>query len=109
MQFKLIEKNTPRWIIFLIDIFICLGSIMLAYQVRFNFRVPEKEIEHWAYVIPTVLLVRVLSFYISKIYQGIIRYTSTRDALRVFYTITVGSIFMAVANMGSRSLLHHYH
>lgn len=101
MQFKLIEKNTPRWIIFLIDIVICLGSIMLAYQVRFNFRVPEKEIEHWVYVIPTVLIVRVISFFISKIYQGIIRYTSTRDALRVFYTITAGSIFMAVANMGS--------
>ncbi len=104
MRLKLVEKNTPRWIIFLIDTVICLGSIMLAYQVRFNFRVPEKEIEHWVYVIPTVLGVRIGSFFVSKIYQGIIRYTSTRDALRVFYTITTGSIVMAVANMGSYML-----
>jgi FlaA1/EpsC-like NDP-sugar epimerase len=53
---------------------------MLAYQVRFNFRVPETEIRYW------------------KIYQGIIRYTGTKDALRVFYTITGGSIFLALSN-----------
>ncbi len=98
MAIKISERNTPRWIIFLIDLFICLSSLMLAYQVRFNFRVPEIEISLWKIAIPALLIVRAGSFLLSRLYQGIIRYTSTKDALRVFYTITGGSIFLALAN-----------
>src|SRR5690606_30647093 len=71
------------------------------YLVRFNFRIPEIEIEHWRYAIPALLIVRAGSFFISRIYQGIIRYTSTRDALRVFFTVTSGSIFLALSNFVS--------
>src|SRR5262245_48687900 len=92
------EKNTLRWIIFFIDFFICLASLMLAYQLRFNFRVPEIEIQQWVFAIPTLLVVRSASFVIFKMYAGIIRYTSTRDALRIFYAITYGSLFIAIAN-----------
>ena len=73
------EKNTPRWIIFSIDVFICLASLMLAYQLRFNFRVPLMEMERWKVAIPSLILVRILSFAVSRIYAGIIRYTSTRE------------------------------
>ncbi|MFZ7114004.1 MAG: polysaccharide biosynthesis protein [Bacteroidota bacterium] len=99
MAFQFSDRNTPRWIIFAIDLCICLGSLMLAYQLRFNFRVPEVEIALWKYAFTTVIVTRVISFLISRIYQGIIRYTSTRDALRVFYTITIGSISMGLMNV----------
>ena len=81
---------------------------MLAYQVRFNFRVPESEIELWRIVIPTLLITRAGSFIVSRIYQGIIRYTSTKDALRVFYTITAGSLLMALANPIAYSIIGVY-
>ncbi|MBK6397079.1 MAG: polysaccharide biosynthesis protein [Bacteroidetes bacterium] len=99
MAFQFSDRNTPRWIIFAIDLCICLGSLMLAYQLRFNFRVPETEISLWKYAFTTVIVTRIISFLISRIYQGIIRYTSTRDALRVFYTITIGSISMGLMNV----------
>ncbi len=83
----------------MIDLTICLGSLMLAYQLRFNFRVPESEIVLWKFAFTTVIVTRIVSFLISRIYQGIIRYTSTRDALRVFYTITIGSLVMALMNV----------
>ncbi len=93
------EKNTPRWIIFSIDVFICAASLMLAYQLRFNFRVPKIEIDRWIISIPSLIGVRIISFYISRIYAGIIRYTSTRDALRIFYTITTGTLFICLLNL----------
>lgn len=99
MAFQFSDRSTPRWIIFMIDLTICLGSLMLAYQLRFNFRVPENEILLWKYAFSTVIITRVISFLISRIYQGIIRYTSTRDALRVFYTITLGSFVMGLLNV----------
>ncbi|HRU60574.1 MAG TPA: nucleoside-diphosphate sugar epimerase/dehydratase, partial [Bacteroidia bacterium] len=97
-----------RWIIFLIDTSICFLSLMLAYQVRFNFRVPENEIALWKYAVPTVLGVRIISFLISRVYQGIIRYTSNKDAQRIFYTITAGSVALAVANILSYHSIGFY-
>ena len=81
---------------------------MLAYQVRFNFRVPENEIALWKYAVPTVLGVRIISFLISRVYQGIIRYTSNKDAQRIFYTITAGSVALAVANILSYHSIGFY-
>ena len=105
---KLSDRNTPRWIIFLIDLLICTGALLLAYQLRFNFRVPETEIRLWKISFTTVILVRALSFFISKIYSGIIRYTSTKDALRVFFTISVGSIIMGLSNFISVKIIGVY-
>ena len=101
MLIRFSDKNTPRWIIFLIDTSICLAAFFLAYQVRFNFNVPEQEISHWRYALPALLGVRLVSFLYSRIYQGIIRYTSNKDALRIFYTITTGSALLALANIFS--------
>lgn len=92
----------------MIDLAICLGSLMLAYQLRFNFRVPETEIRLWKYAFTTVIVTRVTSFLISRIYQGIIRYTSTKDALRVFYTITLGSLAMVILNVISYNTIGIY-
>ena len=43
----LTEKNTPRWIVFLLDTGICFLSVILAYLVRFNFHIPPEEIERF--------------------------------------------------------------
>src|SRR5258708_5601373 len=94
----LTERNTPRWIIFLFDVAVCIGSLMLAYLLRFNFHIPKADIDRFFYSFPTLVIVRAGSFYISKIYAGIIRYTSTKDAQRVFFTVTGGTLFFFAAN-----------
>jgi FlaA1/EpsC-like NDP-sugar epimerase len=93
------EKNTPRWIIFFIDTFICFCSLMLAYQLRFNFHVPQLEISRWLYAIPAVLTSRLISFLFFKTYAGIIRYTSTKDALRIFYSVSASSVLLVAVNV----------
>ncbi|MBN4051285.1 polysaccharide biosynthesis protein [bacterium AH-315-M05] len=93
------DKHTPRWIIFFIDIFICLFSVVLAYLLRFNFSIPEIELITLPYVIPFILIVRAASFYFAKTYAGIIRYTSTKDAERIFVVISLGSVFLGLTNI----------
>lgn len=96
----LFRKNTPRWLIFTIDIFICLVSIVLAYLLRFNFAIDEiKSKELVQLVVPLVLVARALSFWGGKTYAGIIRYTSTKDAERLFIVISAGSIFFILINI----------
>ncbi len=92
------NKNTPSWLIFLIDIFIVLISILSSYLLRFNFSVPENEIKILFIALPYIIFVRGLSFFIGTTYNGIIRYTSTEDAKRIFFVIFFGSLFFLISN-----------
>ena len=94
----LFQRNMPRWIIFFIDMGICLFSLILAYLVRFNFSIPRVEIHAFPLVFSLVLGIRALSFYFSKTYQGIVKYTSSKDAQRIFIVITIGSILYILVN-----------
>lgn len=92
-------KNTPRWIIFFIDLLITVFSVVLAYFVRFNFDIPQVEIDTFYIVIPAFLLIRSASFVIAKTYAGIIRYTSSKDTERIFITLTSGSFIFILINL----------
>lgn len=85
--------------IFSIDIGICVVSLCLAYLLRFNFSIPEDEINRFISVFPVVILLRAISFYLTKTYAGIIRYTSTEDAKRIFITISAGSALLSLVNI----------
>ncbi len=96
---QLPNRSTPRLVIFLIDISICLFAIAVAYLVRFNFHIPKVESDTFYYVIPFMLLLRAISFVITRIYSGIIRYTGTRDAARITLTLLGGSGVMVLTNL----------
>jgi len=102
-----LRKHTPRWIVFFIDIFICLCSITLAYLLRFNFSIPENYLKSLYYVIPCVLFIRSISFVVGRTYAGIIRYTSTKDAERIFIVISTGSCFFMISNIISNYFLNY--
>ena len=98
---KLPERNTPRWLIFLIDMFICVLSLDISYAIRFDFVADstlflEKEWSQLEWAFPIFLLVRASSFYFAKTYRGIIRYTSSEDAKRLFFTVAFGSLVFAL-------------
>ncbi|MDQ3047948.1 MAG: polysaccharide biosynthesis protein [Bacteroidota bacterium] len=93
------QRNMPRWIIFFIDLGICLFSLILAYLVRFNFSIPKVEIDAFPLVFALVLTIRALSFYFSKTYQGIVKYTSSKDAQRIFIVVSIGSLLFVIVNI----------
>lgn len=98
---KLFAKNTPRWIVFSLDMVICAFSLVLALMLRFNFSVPPHEVDWFLRALPYLLAIRALSFFLSKTYQGIIRYTSSKDAARIFIVVTLGSCSFALINLGT--------
>lgn len=97
--FILFKKIVPRWFIFLNDIIIVTTSLLFAYYLRFNFNIPQEYLNSLIYVLPIYLLVRSVSFFITKIYAGILRFTSTRDALRIIFTLFFGSFFLVILNI----------
>ena len=97
---KFLSKNyTPRWLILQIDLVFCFLSVILAYLLRFNFKVDSPDFKDLPQVMVFFLAVRLSSFLITKIYHGVIRYTSTQDAKRIFISLTGGSVFISAFNI----------
>ncbi len=99
-----IRNNTPRWFILIIDLGITFTSIVSAYLLRFNFKLPDEylileNIQSFYFVIPVVLIIRFTTFLISRTYQGIVRYTSTKDAGRIFFVLIIGSLLFGTINI----------
>jgi len=51
------------------------------------------------YVLPIVLIIRTTSFIISRNYAGIVRFASSKDALRIFTVIISGTVLYVVVNV----------
>lgn len=92
------NKNVPRWLVLILDLWICFFAVILAYLLRFNFAVPDIEIEPLKYTLPFILFIRLICFLIFKPYAGIIRYTSSKDAQRVLLSVTVGTVCFLLSN-----------
>ena len=108
MNILSLRRNTPRGIIWLIDMLIVLGSIILSYLLRFNFDIPPSEIKPFPILIPWILSVRGISFLISRTHAGLIRYTSTADGQRVLFTLLLGSIVFGLTNIATWFTLHWF-
>ncbi|MDA3891455.1 MAG: nucleoside-diphosphate sugar epimerase/dehydratase [Salinivirgaceae bacterium] len=91
------KKYTPRWIVFVIDVFICAASISLAYLIRFDFDLDKMQATNVASLSQNAMLVlgvRIFSFLIARTYAGIVRYTGIKDAQRILFTTLSGSVLI---------------
>lgn len=95
----LFNRQMPKWFILSLDLAVCLFSIILAYQLRFNFSVPERYQSTLLYTLLYVFAVRGFIFLIFKTYESIVRYTSTKDSIRVMYSVLVGSVVFSLGNL----------
>ena len=97
-MFRFPQSYTPRWIVFLIDLFICGISISSAFLLRFNFNIPPEHYSGLSFVIPYVLFVRSLTFLVFKTYAGIIRYSGAKDTERIFIVSISGTVLFIIIN-----------
>lgn len=97
------KKNTPRWIVILIDIFISALSLFLAYLIRFDIKA-DKAVwqEEWQILSKSLIyffVIRIIVFYLFGIHKGIIRHTSTADFRRLVLAITTTSVLFFVLSL----------
>ncbi|MBI2722591.1 MAG: polysaccharide biosynthesis protein [Bacteroidetes bacterium] len=109
--FKLFwSYNLPRWSILIIDLIICVFSLTLAFFLRFNFKdIPAEDLKNLPYDYTLLLVIRAFSFAFSKTYKGVVRYTSSRDASRIFLVVISGSILVFAINLVTLHLLLGYY
>jgi FlaA1/EpsC-like NDP-sugar epimerase len=102
------NRNTPRSLILAIDTLIVFFSVFTAYLLRFNFNIPSSELDLLPQAILVILTIRLISFLLSKIFAGIIRYTEIQDVIRVIAVVFFGSVLITISSFVIFNLTDFY-
>lgn len=96
-------NNTPRSIVMLMDFIVFIAALTLAYLIRFDFYTDSETItKEWGYikdVLPFVILLKPLVFFLFKIHKGLVRFTSLADVKRIFFALLTYSSIIFVAGL----------
>ncbi|MFZ9695979.1 MAG: SDR family NAD(P)-dependent oxidoreductase, partial [Chitinophagaceae bacterium] len=94
----------PRWIIFLIDLFLCNLSLIFAYLIGHNLNPELISIRELGSNLIIISAINAIIFYAFKTYAGIIRYTGVQDALRV--NLSLLASFVIVGLLSAMSMVN---
>jgi FlaA1/EpsC-like NDP-sugar epimerase len=96
--FRWLERFLPHRRPVIVGVHLALVTVayLLAFLLRFEFRLPASEWERLLRTLPFLLLARIAVFAWFHLYEGLWRYVSMRDILAIFKAVTVSSlIFVA--------------
>lgn len=105
------KKNTPRWIIFMIDLLIGVFSLLIAYLIRFDSTNIPLDVEKQMLLpaLPFYFLIKSASFLAFGTYRGIVRHTSTHDNKKLFFAATTSTmIFLLLSPIRANYLDGNY-
>lgn len=89
----------PRWIIFTLDLAICIVSLTFAYLLKLNFDLNALDYVEFSRNVLILTSLNAVVFILMKSYSGIIRYTSAQDSFRIVYSILFSNSLYFVVNM----------
>ncbi len=98
-----LKKNTPRWVIVVLDLLIHLFALFFAYLIRFDLKADFSLIANeWAILSKSIwffVLIKVLVFAVFQIHQGLVRLSSTSDFKRIFIAELITSLIFILGSM----------
>lgn len=98
---KGIDRNVSRWFVLFIDVFLVLQAFILAYLINFNFNLSFQRFGFFAQTILISVLAAVC-FLIVGSYKGTVRQTGMKDALNVFYGVTILLALLIIITLADR-------
>ncbi|MDQ8004311.1 MAG: nucleoside-diphosphate sugar epimerase/dehydratase [Pedobacter sp.] len=96
----------PRWIIFLLDLSICLASVVIAYAVKLNLALSAIDIIEFSRNVLIITAINIVVFFNVKTYAGIIRYTSAQDTFRILFAVIISNGIFSFINFVITALGH---
>ena len=81
----------PRWLIFAIDLSICLFSFVVAYLVKYNFDLSSLNMKEFSRNVIIMSVINCVVFVLVRAYSGIIRYTSDQDTFRILFAVLISN------------------
>jgi FlaA1/EpsC-like NDP-sugar epimerase len=82
------------FIVLFVDIILVACAWYFSHLLRFNFNIPPDSAAVMARLIPIVLLIKILTFYMFDLYRGMWRYTSLSDLINMIKAASVASLLI---------------
>jgi FlaA1/EpsC-like NDP-sugar epimerase len=82
------------FIVLAIDIILVACAWYFSHLLRFNFNMPPDHFAVMARLVPIVLLIKILTFYMFDLYRGMWRYTSLNDLINMIKAASVSSLLI---------------
>ncbi|MGO1597740.1 MAG: polysaccharide biosynthesis protein [Sphingobacterium sp.] len=101
-------KIVPRWIIFTFDIAVSALAFFVAYLLHNNFQVNSFATQNVSISFLLCIGLTGISFFIFRLYSGIVRYTSAVDSIRILSTIIFTSITLFIVKIALIALQISY-
>ena len=92
MKLRIIRKNFL--LVLGIDMLLLVASWYAAHLVRFDFNIPEVHWISFKKVLPLLLVVKLVCFYLFDLYRGMWRYTSIGDLLNIIKAASISSLLI---------------
>lgn len=101
MQFPI--KNTPRWLVVVVDLCISALSLILAYLMRFDLHADKSLIlQEWEILSKSIVFyfgIKFLIYFLFKIHKRVVRHTSTIDIRIIFFSNFIASVLFLIAGL----------
>ncbi|MGO3691168.1 MAG: polysaccharide biosynthesis protein [Psychroflexus halocasei] len=106
---KRLKRQTPRWLVLIIDLHVVAMTFLPAYLLIFKLNWEPFSID-FIKLICASLLVYFFVFVVFKTYRGIVRHTGFNDMLKVFWVCLIAlgllSIYVALSGFESANLIY---
>jgi len=97
-EFILRFKTVPRWAILFLDLFILTWSFVLSFFIARQFNFHDIVRGHFFVYTAVYSLIVLPVFFLMRIHTGLIRYSDTRDMLKIFSAMLIATVtYVAVA------------
>ncbi|QEC69103.1 polysaccharide biosynthesis protein [Panacibacter ginsenosidivorans] len=97
-KFLLKNRITPKWVIFLLDLLICIGTFIYANYLLTDFKILSLNYETLSEGVMTVCVASSVSFFIFKTYEGIIRFSEIHETIRALSAVFCSFLIMLLFN-----------
>ena len=89
---RIFHKNF--FLVLAYDIILVAFSWYFAYLLRFNFAIPPDTFVTFHRILPLIIVIKILTFYLFNLYKGMWRYTSLIDLATILKAGSAASLII---------------
>jgi FlaA1/EpsC-like NDP-sugar epimerase len=99
-KYLLFNRVVPRWVIMILDIIIVATSFSFSYFIVYRFEFVNILRGYFFIYTGLYCIITAEVMYIMRIHTGLIRYSNTRDVLRIFSSVFISTlIYFAITDI----------
>ncbi|WP_456441540.1 polysaccharide biosynthesis protein [Psychroserpens sp.] len=97
------QKYASRWLVMLFDLIVVAFTFIIAYVIRFNFKI-DFDVLVMFKQIPFVFLAAFISFLLVGSYKGVVRFTGFKDLVNIIIGVNILATILIITTFLSRKL-----